>query len=283
LRKRLRKAFTEANPSLDYAGVNSAFDIIGELAIIKIPKDSPVSAIEVAKIITGRHKNVKSVFVQTTEVQGDFRLRGLAHVMGENRTRTVHRESGCAFKVDVAKCYFSPRLSGERMRIASLVEPGEALVNMFAGVGCFSIIVAKHVNNVKVYSIDINPTAVELMAENVRLNGVYGNVVPILGDSKDVINDRLQRCADRVLMPLPEKSFEYLPAAFSALKPKGGWIHVYAFEHSSKAEKISERCKQKLSKALSRLNVDFDVRAIKTVRSTGPNWWQLVADIHVNG
>jgi tRNA (guanine37-N1)-methyltransferase len=168
------------------------------------------------------------------------------------------------------------------MRIASLVEPGETIVNMFAGVGCFSIVIAKHVNNVKVYSIDINPVAIEFMKENVRLNRVYGSVLPILGDSKHVIRDQLQRCADRVLMPLPEKAFEYLPVAVSALKRTGGWIHVHAFEHVSKAEKIPEGLKQDLSKVFNRLDVSFDVCAVKVVRSTGPNWWQLVADVHVS-
>ena len=194
----------------------------------------------------------------------------------------MHRESGCAFKVDLAKCYFSPRLSGERMRIANLVKNGENIINMFAGVGCFSIIIAKHAKNVTVYSIDINPVAVEFMADNARLNGVYSNVVPILGDSKTVISGRLQRCADRVLMPLPEKAFEYLPVAVSALKPGGGWVHVHAFEHATKKERISEGFNHDLSEALDRLNVGFEVRAIRVIRSIGPNWWQSVADVFVS-
>ena len=282
MRKRLRRTFAEANPARDCTGVYSAFDIIGDLAIIKTPKNSFFGVSEVAKAVMDRHKNIKSVFVQATEVHGDFRLRGLAHVAGENRTCTVHRESGCSFKVDLAKCYFSPRLSGERMRIANLVKNGETIINMFAGVGCFSIIIAKQAKNVTVYSIDINPVAVEFMADNARLNGVYANVVPILGDSKNVISNRLQRCADRVLMPLPEKAFEYLPVAVSALKPRGGWIHVHAFEHATKKERISEGFNHDLSEALGRLNVGFEVRAIKVIRSIGPNWWQSVADVYVS-
>ncbi len=281
MRKRLRKTFAETNPSRDSSRMYSAFDIIGDLAIIKVPPHPEFSANEVARAVMALHKNIKSVFVQTTEVYGDFRLRGLTHIAGENRTCTLHKESGCLFKIDVAKCYFSPRLSGERTRIANLVKRAETVVNMFAGVGCFSIAIAKRTNNARVYSIDINPAAFEFMIENIRLNGVYARVIPILGDAKAVISDRLRGCANRVLMPLPEKALEYLPAAVSALKQEGGWIHPHMFIHTIKTETPREIVSQKLSESLSSLDIEYDIASTRVVRSTGPNWWQIAADIHI--
>ena len=266
----------------DAAGVYSAFDIVGDIAITKLPSPSNVDARVAAEAIMNRHKKVKAVFVQEGAVTGDFRLRSLTHVAGENRTRTIHKESGCSFAVDVEKCYFSPKLSGERLRIAQLVQPNETVVNMFAGVGCFSILIAKRQPTAKVYSIDINPVAVEFMRENVRLNRVYRKVVPLLGDAKEIILSRLPHCADRVLMPLPEKAFEYLPCAISDLKPAGGWIHLHAFEHAAKTEDPSEKVKQKVKDIFGGLGVKFEVPFVRVVRSTGPNWWQLVADIHVD-
>jgi tRNA (guanine37-N1)-methyltransferase len=221
------------------------------------------------------------VLAQTTPVQGDFRLRGLKYVAGESKTATVHRESGCLFSVDLEECYFSPRLSYERMRVAKLVDDGEVVVNMFAGVGCFSIIIAKHSNPQKVYSIDVNPSAVRYMQENVRLNRVYGKVVPILGDAKEIIEKRLCRFADRVFMPLPEKALEYLPYAFMALKESGGWIHYYDFEHANRNENPIEKTKAKVKMKLESLDVSFDFPFARIVRSTGPNWHQTVLDIRV--
>ncbi len=281
MRKRLRKIFAETNPTSDCSRMYSAFDMIGDLAIIKMPNHPEIDAGEVARSVMARHKNIKSVFVQTTEVDGDFRLRELTNVGGENRTSTLYRESGCLFKVDVAKCYFSPRLSGERARIANLVENGETVVNMFAGVGCFSIAIAKRANNVKVYSIDINSAAVEFMIENIRLNGVYARVIPILGNAIDVINERLHGCADRVLMPLPEKALEYLPVAVSALKQEGGWIHPHIFIHAIKTENPCEIIKQKLAESFNSLDLGYEIATTRIVRSTGPNWWQIVADIRI--
>jgi len=162
-------------------------------------------------------KNVKTVLAQTSSVCGDFRLRKLDFVAGENKTVTVHKEFECLFSVDVGKCYFSPRLLYERMRIAKQVGDREVVVNMFAGVGCFSIVIAKHSKAEKIYSIDVNSAAIQFMQENIRLNKVYRKVIPIQGDAKEVIEERLRCTADRVLMPLPEKTFEYLPYAVSAL------------------------------------------------------------------
>jgi tRNA (guanine37-N1)-methyltransferase len=228
-------------------------------------------------------KNVKTVLAQESPVAGDFRLRRLTHVAGENTAITIHKESECLFSVDVAKCYFSPRLSHERMRIARMVKPNEIVVNMFAGVGCFSIIIAKHANPAKVFSVDLNGVAIQYMKENIRLNRVYGKVTPLLGDSKEIINSRLHRVADRVLMPLPEKALEYLPCAVSALKASGGWIHYYGFEHAAKTENPAEKAKLKVAEALDALGVNFKVPFVRVVRSTGPNWYQLAADIQVIG
>jgi tRNA (guanine37-N1)-methyltransferase len=229
----------------------------------------------------GANKNVKTVLAQESAVAGDFRLRRLTHVAGENKTSTIHKESSCVFSVDVATCYFSPRLSHERVRIAKMVKPSETVVNMFAGVGCFSIIIAKHANPAKVFSIDVNPAAIQFMKENIRLNRVYDKVTPLLGDSKELINSRLQHVADRVLMPLPEKALDYLPYAVSALKASGGWIHYYDFEHAKKTESAGEKTKLKVAEKLAHLCAEFEIPHSRIVRSTGPNWYQVVLDMHV--
>ena len=121
------------------------------------------------------------------------------------------------------------------------------------------------------------------MQENIRLNRVYGKVVPLLGDSKEIIEKQLQQSADRVLMPLPEKAFESLPVAVSVLKASGGWIHLHAFEHATKTEDSAEKVKQKVKETLTASGVKFEVPFVRVVRSTGPNWWQLVADVQVSG
>ncbi len=281
MRRKLRQTLSQtAEPTADLQAYNS-FDIVGDIAITKLPDPSPANAQAIAQAIMRRHKKVKTVFAQTSGVAGNYRLRKLQHLAGENGTYTVHKESGCLFNVDVETCYFSPRLSHERIRIAELVQPSEIVVNMFAGVGCFSILIAKHQSTAKVYSIDINPAAIRFMQENIRLNRVYGKVVPVLGDAVTLTKDRFMGCADRVLMPLPEKALEYLPCAVSSLKPSGGWIHLHLFEHAAKNEDSAEKVKAKVADAFSSLRVVSDLASVHVVRSTGPHWFQLVADVWV--
>lgn len=258
-----------------------SYDIVGEIAIIRFPKVLQKRRQIIAEAIMQIQKHIKTVLYQAGPVSRDLRLRKLKWIAGERKTETTHREHGCVFKVDLERCYFSPRLSYERMRISKHVQPNEVIVNMFSGVGCYSILMAKHSEAKKIYSIDINSVAIEYMQENIRLNKVEGRVVPILGDAKIVIEKKLRNASNRVLMPLPEKAYEYLDCAVSTLKPVAGWIHYYAFEHAKKHENPIEKVKAKVFGKLQKLSVGFEVPFSRVVRTTGPNWYQVVVDILV--
>jgi len=258
-----------------------SYDIVGDIAIIRVHESLRPKATVVADAILKTHKQVKTVLLQASPIAGEFRLRDLQWIAGENKTETVHREFGCLFKVDLKQVYFSPRLSYERRRIAELAKPDEIVVNLFAGAGCFSVILAKFSKVAKVYSIDINPVAVRYMRENILLNKVVGQVIPTLGDAKEVVEKQLRSVADRVLMPLPEKAYEYLEQALIALKPTGGYIHYYTFEHATKNESPVEKAEAKASEKLEKLKARFDIPFGRIVRTTGPNWYQVVLDIKV--
>jgi tRNA (guanine37-N1)-methyltransferase len=280
LRERLKEKLTSTLSHEALGKVCSSFDLVGDIAIIKAPSN-PADAEAIAKQLMAIHKGVKTVLSQTSPIRGDHRVRELTLLAGENKTSAKYKEAGCVFAVDVEKCYFSPRLKHERLRIANLVSQNETIVNMFAGVGCFSVIIAKKVPQTKVYSIDINPTAYQFMQENIRINRVFGKVHPLLGDSQEIVQTQLQGVADRVLMLLPEKALEYLPAALSALKKTGGWIHYYDFQHAYENENPVERTEQKVSEKLNSLGVKYLYTCGRIIRSTGPNWYQTVLDIQV--
>ena len=281
MRKRLRDKLSPSVAADGSAGFYNSFDIVGDIAITKLPNPSKENAQAVAQAILNCNRGVKTVLVQTSGVGGDYRLRSLTCIGGEDKTRTVHKERGCSFAADVETCYFSPRLSGERWRVAKLVQSNEVVVNMFAGVGCFSILIAKLVPTARVYSIDINPDAFDFMQENVLANGVFGQVFPLLGDAKALIETRLLGVADRVFMPLPEKALDYLPLAVKALKPSGGWLHVHLFEHATKTECAADKAKIRIAEVLGSLGVMFEFGLVREVRSIGPNWSQIAVDVRV--
>jgi len=277
----LRDILSDKLEPWEMALLFKSYDIIGDIAIIRVPEPLKKRKEIIAEAIIQTHKKVKTVLQQTSPVSNEFRLRRLEWVAGEKKTETVYREYSCIFKADLEKCYFSPRLSYERMRIAQGVQPGEVVVNMFAGVGCYSILIAKQAKARKVYSIDLNPEAVRYMLENILLNKVQNQVVAIQGDAKNIIQQTLKNEVDRVLMPLPERAYEYLDYALLALKPAGGWIHYYDFEHAKKPENSIEKVKAKVMEKLQKLNVNFEVPFHRVVRGVGPNWFQVVLDIKV--
>ncbi|PVX26622.1 MAG: methyltransferase [Candidatus Bathyarchaeum sp.] len=257
------------------------YDIVGKIAIIRVPKQLEKHSRLIAEAVMNTHREVKSVWRQASSVSGDYRLRNLEFVLGEKTTRTRYKEHGCVYITDLMKTYFSPRLSYERLRITRLIQRGEVVLNMFAGVGCYSIAIAKHSEPTKVYSIDVNPFAFKYLQENIRLNRVEKTVVPIQGDAKTVTENKLQNVADRVLMPLPEIAYEYLDYALLALKPEGGWIHYYDFEYAKKSDNPVQKAETKVSKKMRSLCTEFDVESGRIVRPIGPRWYQVVLDIHV--
>ena len=227
------------------------------------------------------HREIKSVWRQTSSVSGDYRLRSLKFLLGTETTETRYKEYGCVYKTDLRKAYFSPRLSYERLRIAGLVQKGETVLNMFAGVGCYSMAIAKHSEPLKVISIDVNPSAFQYLIENIRLNRAETIVIPLQGDAKTITEEKLQNVADRVIMPLPERAYEYLDYALLALKPAGGWIHYYDFEYAKKNQDPVKKVEKKVREKLRLHCTDFRVTFGRIVRPIGPRWYQVVLDIHI--
>lgn len=262
--------------------VSKSFDVVGDIAILRVPPDLENRKELIAEAVMATNKNVKTVLHQLSPIAGVFRLRTLEHVTGEWKTETQYREYGCVFKVDLEKVYFSPRLSFERMRIGKLVGRGETVVNMFAGVGCFSIIIAKHSQVGKVYSIDLNPTAVHLMRENIALNRMKRKVEAICGDAREIVAERFLNVVNRVVMPLPEKAYEYLDIAVKALKESRGIVHYYDFIHAGRGESPIDKGVDKIDKKLEELGVEYVVSESRIVRLVGPRWYQVALDIQVH-
>ena len=260
------------------AQVYSAFDQIGDIVIIKIPDELMPKKKLIANAILANVNTAKTVFAQVSPVRGDYRVRDLELIAGENRTITEYKEHACRFKVDVAKTYFSPRLSTERQRIAGMVGENETIVNMFAGVGTYSVVIAKANKTCRVYSIDSNSAASELDRINAKLNKVQDRVFSICGDAVEVIEASLAGQADRVLMPLPERAKEFVDSAVLALKEKG-IVHYFAHIKAD-GKKASQEMGLKVTHETF-AKYDHHILGVRVVREVGPRMFQIVADVSV--
>jgi tRNA (guanine37-N1)-methyltransferase len=257
-----------------------AIDLVGDIAIIEIPPELDAYKRIIGEAILETHKNVRTVLAKAGAISGTYRLREFSVIAGEPKTETIHREHGCQYYVDLAKAYFSPRLSYEHKRVASLIEEGETVIDLFAGVGPFAIQIAKTHENVEVYAIDVNPNAVEFLKRNIRLNRVEGKVHPILGDAKQVVKERLSGVADRVIMNLPEKAIEFVEAACTTIKSTGGIVHFYSFVSASDSlENVKLRFIEAVEQCGRKVEKIFFSRL---VRATAPYKWQAVIDAKIH-
>lgn len=237
----------------------SSYDIIGSrekaVAIVEIPDELQGREKEIAKQIMSTHKNVRSVLKKVSERKGVFRTRQYKLLMGDPNTEVMHIESGCKFKLDPTKVYFSEREGTERLRISNQVKSKERIMLMFGGVGSFGIVIAKKQSKVKkIISVEMNPVAFEYMKENIRLNRVQDKIIPVLGDVKEKCKDWYRKC-DRVIMPLPHEAWKFLNVAYKCLKTKDGIIHLYLIEREEnikdRAEKIINDFKKKINKSMN--------------------------------
>ena len=256
-------------------------DVVGDIAILKLSQEFQDRKHRIAESLLDLTPSVRVVLGQIGPVGSQIRTRKLEWLAGEHRTETVHREFGCQYRVDVETTYFSPRLSHERKRIADVISAGECVVNFFAGVGSFSIMIARHSRPSRIYSLDINPAAVRYHAMNNVLNRVRDTIDLICGDAKRLVSASLVGCADRVLLPLPELVLESLPIAKSALKNEHGLIHCYVFVDSNRRSEAGKQALSKLDPALRQIGaVEENVEA-HVVRSVGPCRYQVCLDVRI--
>jgi len=216
-----------ASPEL-IEGIARAFDIVGTIAVLEPSRPlTPGDESLIAKALMEVHPNVETVCVKEGIVQTEYRTRPVRVIAGKNTTRTIHSEFGCNMWVDVAKAYFSPRYAPERWRVTQQVKDGEELCVMFAGIGPYALLIARQMPTARVWAVEINPDAVELLKENIKLNKAEKIITSILGDVRDEL-PKLEKKFDRIIMPLPKGAQDFLDVAIEFIKP-GGIIHFYQF------------------------------------------------------
>ena len=271
----LKRELAGVLPASELSMLWSAFDQIGDIIVVRIPDRLSHRKKIIGRTLLERAGPARSVFAQSSPVGGPLRTRGLELLAGDGSTLTEHRENGCRLLVDVEKAFFSPRLSTERMRIAGCCSDGETVVNMFGGVGAFSVAAAA-AKKCTVYSIDVNADAARLCGANAARNRLKGRVFSVAGDAASATAG-MGGIASRTLMVLPERSAEFLPAALRLTRP-GGTVHYYAHTHAYKKSDAAGAARRDFAAACP---ARFEVLGARRVRTVGPGYHQTVVDARV--
>lgn len=215
--------------------------------------------------------NVDSI-VKINGIHGQMREPKLELLHGE-ATETIHKENGCLYNLDLSKVMWAKGNTTERIRIAKLASEGETVLDMFAGIGYFTLPIAVHSNVKKVIAIEINPNSFKYLKKNIILNKVQGKVNPILGDSNEIAKNL---SVDRVIMGYVKTTHHYLSSAISVLND-GGILHY----HETVPDKlINTRPLNRIKKEAK--NKQVKLLNLKTIKKYAPGISHVVLDVKIN-
>jgi len=190
------------------------------------------------------------------------RRKPRAHVLAGTPGEVAHKECGITYFFDPSCTMFSAGNRGEKERLRKMVRPGERVADMFAGIGYFSLPVARE--GARVHAMEIDPVAFSCLAKNIGVNGVADRVVPELGDCRFCLSGTY----DRVIMGHFD-SCQYLEHALSHVH-EGSVLHVHT------AGDASGRIEETLSGKGVRATVETH-----RVKKLGPHIWHCVQDVTV--
>ncbi|MFA5382737.1 MAG: class I SAM-dependent methyltransferase family protein [Candidatus Micrarchaeia archaeon] len=285
----------------------SSFEVLNDIAIIEIPNQLNKYEKQIAEAVRKMHGNIKTVLKKETGMEGEFRIRNVSVILGENKTITTYKENGCIFKLDIAKMFYSTKLSTDRKRITQLVKENtktenktkkekktkkgneksdknienkqENILVPFAGYGPFAITIAKYNPNCDIVGIELNSDAVEYFKENIKLNKL-NNCKALLGDASKIVEEypEYKQWADRIVMPIPKNALDFLPDVLKCAK-KDTILHIYAFDEK---EHPFER-KIKIIETIAKKQ-GFNIKLLnkKIVRPYAPNVFQICLDIQLH-
>ena len=264
-------------PDSKISSLPSSYQKIGDILIFNLKKDLNEYEKKIGKIFLENVSGTRTICIRTGFIKNQYRQPQIKVVIGDKNLETIHKEHGVIFKIDVSKVMFSKGNLTERKRITQLVEKGETIVDMFAGIGYFSIGIAKYSEPKKVYSIEINPDSYHYLCENIKLNKIKDKINPILGDCVVEI-PKLGRIADRVLMGLLPSSRDYLLDAMKVIKSNG----ILHYHGTGKKQDLDNMFGD--VETAAEIN-DFKVKLIKKVKvkSYAPKIYHWVLDCKILG
>lgn len=252
--------------------VPTSFDMLGDLAIFSdFPKELKTKEKIIAQALLDSHHNIKVVLKKTKKYSGQFRTPKLKIIAGEKRKETELRENNVRLKLNPEKAYFSVRLATERKRVEQQIKDDEELLVMFSGIGPYPLVISKNKKPKIIYSIEINPDAIEYQKNNILSNKIT-NIKLYKGDVK-IIVPKLKFKFDRILMPLPRGAEDYLETALKSSK-KGTTIHFYDFLHENEFKKAEE----KIQKACTKQKKKFKILNLTKCGQFGPGIFRICVD-----
>ena len=272
---KIKEKLTGIIPEDKISYIPEKWEKIGDILILKIDE----KLTDYKKHLGRLYADVldcRSVLEYTGGIHGEFRKPEVKHIYGDLDTETIHKENNVYFKLDPKKIMFSSGNMSERIRISKIADENEIVIDLFAGIGYFSIPVAVHSKPNKIFACEKNKEAYNYLCYNIKKNNVSDIITPILGDNREI---DIKNKADRIIMGYIGKTIRFLPSALEKIKEKGGIIHFHdTFADDQVPKKTFNKFKEKTKKYGYKNDL---IRYIK-VKNYAPGISHYVFDIELH-
>lgn len=250
----------------------SSYDVTGDIIVLKLPENLLIYKEEIGKALLISNKNCKTVCL-SQPVSGEYRTRTVSVIAGIHKTTTIHKEYNLSFSLDIKDMYFSVRLAGERKYVAGCVNKGEVVVDLFAGVAPFSVMIAAYAHPKIVYAVEKNPKAVVYAKQNCKINRVLDCVEVLCIDAKNA-SEHINQKADRIIMNLPFSSLDFFNTALQLINDTSV-IHYYDILRQDEFENRLTQLNHIANKSGIKLRVD----CLRKIKSYAPREFYIGLDI----
>lgn len=267
----IRARVREELPSVDLAMLPDSWEKIGDVLVMRFPDDFTEK--REAAAIYADVVGCRAVLEDAGGISGVMRRPLVRHIWGDHDTETVHIENGISYRLDPQRVMFSSGNVDERIRMASVASSGEVAVDLFAGIGYFTLPLAVH-GNARVYACEINPTAAEYLRSSAALNEVESRVEVRKGDCREVAPHGV---AERVVMGYLGAA-PFLPTAMQVLHPSGGVLHYHC---ACSAEDFPGEPLEEVQQAAHNAGRSVELKRHRTVKSYAPGVVHGVLDVAI--
>jgi tRNA wybutosine-synthesizing protein 2 len=271
---KIKKLLSKEIPSELLGKIPEKWEKIGDVVTIKLPAELSRYENKIGEKYAEILK-CKTALRDISGISGVYREPNVKIIYGNKKTETIHVENSIRYKLDPKKIMFSSGNMDERIRMAKISNKNETVVDLFAGIGYFTLPMAVYSKPKKIFACEINPVAYKYLCENIVLNNVTSIVEPLLGDNKETAPKNI---ADRIVMGYIDDTHKFLPTAIDCLKNKTGIIHY----HEVCPDKLfPDRPLKHINKASEKNDRKADLLKYKHIKSYAPGVSHYVLDIKI--
>ncbi len=252
----------------------SKWEKIGSVVTIRVPVElNKYEEILGKAYAEGLH--CSTILNEKEGISGIYRTPVVEVIFGSSNTETIHVENGIRFKLDPQKIMFSSGNLEERQRMATISNPNETVIDLFAGIGYFTLPIAVYSKPRKIISCEINPVAFKYLCANMVLNHVSNIVEPRYGDNREVAP---KDCADRVILGYLHEPQNFLTVAFSCLKNQSGVLHYHELVP---VESVPEQSLSHIIQVAKVFDRRVNLLKVTKIKSYAPRVNHMVLDVRI--